>query len=158
MSYAFNQVASDTEMTRSVNRRASGDSLLADSFDQRAIDIDAAIEKLHQIMKPKATGWCARHVRQALEAGGADMTLRPRLAREYRTKLIELGFAQVEIGNGYIPQRGDVAVFESYENQRHQAGHIQMFDGSSWVSDFKQANFLPHRLNYRGVAYEIFRP
>lgn len=121
-----------------------------------AIDIDAAVAKIEKIALANYQGKCARHVRIALEAGGANMATRPVFAKDYGPKLLEIGFTKVSSGS--TPQKGDVAVFDSYPTQSPQAGHIQMYSGSQWISDTRQPRFLAHRVHYVGVAYAIYRP
>ncbi|WP_431216258.1 hypothetical protein ACQ86N_17455 [Puia sp. P3] len=41
----------------------------------------------------------------------------------------------------YTPTNGDVVVFEGFEG--HENGHIAMYNGTQWVSDFKQNYFTP---------------
>ena len=82
----------------------------------------------------KSTGRCAQYFRKALEASGLDTTGRPNLAKDYGPFLQKLGFSDVP-QRGYIPQRGDVVVFQSGLSP---AGHVQAWDGSQWISDFSQ--------------------
>jgi len=49
-----------------------------------------------------------------------------------------------------FPVKGDIAVMESFANHPH--GHIQMYNGTQWVSDFRQNNFWP------GSAYSTNTP
>jgi type VI secretion system secreted protein VgrG len=53
-----------------------------------------------------------------------------------------------------VPEKGDVVVFDSFQgkNEYHQHGHIQMYNGSQWISDFKQAGF------WAGRDYRIYKP
>ena len=44
---------------------------------------------------------------------------------------------------GYAPQRGDVVVFAGSDANPH--GHIAIYDGGHWVSDFRQRNMSPYR-------------
>lgn len=122
-----------------------------------AINIDAAVAKLLAIALPDFTGKCATHVRRALQAGGGDLSKHPVYARDYGPTLLQLGFVTVAKG-AYLPQKGDVVVFEDYQGQRIPAGHVQMYSGSDWVSDTRQPRFLAHRSNYAGVPYVIYRP
>ena len=58
--------------------------------------------------------------------------------------------------DGYTPQKGDIAVFEPTDN--HKYGHIQMYDGEQWRSDFKQNNFSPGSgYTKDGVPYTVYR-
>ena len=57
------------------------------------------------------------------------------------------------------PQKGDVVVIEGFAG--HDDGHMAIFDGTRWVSDFKQrpgTGVYPGR-DYRKVqpAYKIYR-
>ena len=38
----------------------------------------------------------------------------------------------------------DQALLKSAGNPRHPSGHVQMYDGSQWISDFKQKHFSPY--------------
>lgn len=49
--------------------------------------------------------------------------------------LPDLGFHEVE-QNGYIPQKGDIVVFDAIKG--HKYGHICMYNGVQWVSDFSR--------------------
>lgn len=122
-----------------------------------AIDINAAVAKIEEIALPNYMGKCATHVRIALEAGGANMQTRPTYAKDYGPKLLEVGLTEVAI-EGYTPQKGDVVVFDTYATQSPQAGHIQMYSGTQWISDTRQPRFLAHSVHYVGVAYAIYRP
>ena len=67
------------------------------------------------------------------------------------------GFKKVEAAD-YIPQKGDVIVLQPPEGE--EAGHIEMYNGTNWVSDFVQGERIYPGPAYRRdkVAYEIFRP
>lgn len=44
----------------------------------------------------------------------------------------------------YKALAGYIVIFDPYEGQRpHEHGHIQMFDGVVWISDFQQKDFFP---------------
>ncbi len=51
---------------------------------------------------------------------------------------------------------GDIAVFQSYPGGSIH-GHIQMYNGSQWVSDFKQSKFWANNGYEKAADYEIFR-
>lgn len=53
----------------------------------------------------------------------------------------------------YEPQTGDIAVFE--RNGTLSTGHIQVFDGRNWVSDYRQPDFFPSGM--QGVSYHLYR-
>jgi hypothetical protein len=87
---------------------------------------------------------CAASVRQAMEAAGIPTGDRPPSgdAGDYGAFLLRHG-AQVIPQESYDPKAGDIAVFDRTED--HPAGHIQVFDGQRWVSDFVQHTFSPYR-------------
>lgn len=105
---------------------------------------------------------CAQRVRECLEFGGIDTTGRPRLARQYTGYLPKIGFAHIGTLNtdeaqasftSSGAQPGDIAVYMK-PGAPAEPGHICLWNGSQWCSDFRQ-----NRMNvYRApvVAY-IYR-
>ena len=89
----------------------------------------------------RSSGYCARYVRKALQSAGYQFTPNPS-AYQYATRgtLAQAGFAK--ISNDMQPQVGDVVVFNRTSSRPH--GHIQIFDGSTWVSDFRQNSINPY--------------
>jgi hypothetical protein len=51
------------------------------------------------------------------------------------------GVKNVQEPNGYMPQEGDIAVFD--HTAAHRDGYIQYYDGKRWISDFKQNFYSP---------------
>lgn len=94
--------------------------------------------------EPASTGYCAKYVRKGLEAGGLDTTGRPDEAREYGPFLIHLGAHHVP-NEDYLGHEklGDIVVIQPVEGHS-EAGHIEMWDGQQWVSDFKQHHLSPY--------------
>lgn len=90
----------------------------------------------------RSQGRCALYVRKALQAAGYKFTSQPS-AYMYATNgtLKSAGFVQISSDN-YQPQVGDVVVFN--RTGKHPHGHIQIFDGGQWVSDFRQPKFSPY--------------
>ncbi|OOS22938.1 CHAP domain-containing protein [Moraxella pluranimalium] len=85
---------------------------------------------------------CALYVRRALQAAGYQFT--PQVsAYMYASNgiLANAGFVKLK-NDGYVPQVGDVAVFNRTSRNPH--GHIQIYDGNQWVSDFRQNKFSPY--------------
>ncbi len=134
-----------------------------------AFDVDKAVTELNANAHNKSTGYCALYVRKALEAGGMEILLseRPAAAKNYGELLMAKGLSVID-KKGYVPNKGDIVVLQPYKAQSSQAGHIQMYNGSQWISDFKQRYDNPNnRVNnlYPGpsyrrekVEYEIYRP
>ena len=120
-------------------------------------DINKATETLNEQAEPNSIGKCAKYVRQAIEAGGLSTIGRPVSAKDYKGFLPTLGFSQIATTN-YT--KGDIAVFEAFQGAKkyHEHGHIQMYNGTQWVSDFKQNGFWagPDYRTYE-PAYTIFR-
>lgn len=100
---------------------------------------------------------CAQYVRRAFEAAGFSTADRPASgdAGDYGPYLMRHGATQVETGAGYRPEAGDTAVFE--KTAEHPAGHIEVFDGEQWVSDFRQRGFSPYRDPATTPAAAIYR-
>nr|WP_317199109.1 CHAP domain-containing protein [uncultured Psychrobacter sp.] len=99
----------------------------------------------------RSTGYCARYVRKALQAAGYEFTPNPS-AYQYASRgtLAKAGFTK--ISNDTPHQVGDVIVYDRSSRRPH--GHIQIFDGNGWVSDFRQKGISP----YSGVhSYTTWR-
>jgi type VI secretion system secreted protein VgrG len=120
------------------------------------LNIDAAAAFLSANAAPKSRGLCARYVRQALEAGGLRLAGHPAMAKDYRTTLLAAGFTVVcdspsRFANGYLPMKGDVSVIQPYPGGS-AAGHIAMYDGVQWISDFRQRDM------WGGPGYRTNKP
>jgi hypothetical protein len=87
---------------------------------------------------------CAKYVRRALDAAGADTSAHPVYAKLYGPVLMRNGFhaISVEDPSRFNFQQGDIVVMDSTASG-HQAGHIAAYDGTSWISDFVQRGFWP---------------
>lgn len=102
-----------------------------------------------------STGNCAKYVRRAIEKGGIVLQ-HTFYARNYGPILEQAGFYRI-LGT---PQKGDVVVIQPAPG--HPDGHMAIFDGSIWVSDFKQRpgpqGFYPGE-DYRVAQppYKIYR-
>jgi hypothetical protein len=98
---------------------------------------------------------CARYVRRAIEWGGISLP-HTHDAKDYGRILEATGFYEVH----GAPQRGDIAVIQGFSG--HPQGHMAIFDGTIWVSDFKQRagpqGFYPGP-EYRSAQppYKIYR-
>jgi len=130
-----------------------------------AMDVDKAVQSLDQNAQNHSTGYCARYVRQAIQAGGVTVIppsppdgMKYPPARIYGPALEDAGFAPVTTSDqpatyppsGYTPQGGDVAVIQP--TSRNPDGHMAMYNGQTWVSDFVRNGFWP------GRAYRTERP
>ena len=99
-------------------------------------------------------GYCARAIREALEAGGLSTTGHPVSACDYDTFLPKIGFHSVD-KNNYSPQKGDIIVLEAVEG--HPNGHIAMYSGSKWISDFVQSDMWGGSAFRNKAEYTLFR-
>ncbi|APR84111.1 Hypothetical protein A7982_09460 [Minicystis rosea] len=113
-------------------------------------NIDNAVSHLNSNAKPKSTGYCGRYVQNAIRAGGTNIP--GANATDFGPVLEENGFQSV---GQATPQKGDVVVFRGVPG--HENGHTAMYNGSQWVSDFKQRNIIVSEA-YRNSRYTIYRP
>lgn len=124
--------------------------------------IDAATDYLMRNTVPSpGVGSCASHVRSALEAGGFSTDGRPKSACDYDTYLKNRGFIEVDKTN-YTPQKGDIVVHEAIpstgpNDKGHPHGHIAMYCGSQWVSDFVQRDMFGGSGYRKAKNYTILR-
>jgi hypothetical protein len=99
---------------------------------------------------------CAMYCRMGMEAAGINTADRPRSgdAGDYGPFLLRHG-AETVSPISYVPQVGDVAVFD--KTGQHPYGHIEMYDGHQWVSDFMQHSFSPYRDADSTPTFTIYR-
>jgi hypothetical protein len=122
------------------------------------LNVSAAVNHLDSAAIPSpGNGQCAQWVRQALDAGGFDDSGHPTDAKNYGPFLTSKGFSDVGSSDS-SPQAGDVVVIQNYPGGS-VPGHIAMYDGSQWVSDFVQQDFWggPGYRQYQ-PAHEFYRP
>ena len=129
---------------------AAGIMLYAENADY-TLDKDKAVKYLTENAEAKSRTWCAWYVMRALQEGGCPVCLLP--AYGYSWLLPRMGFAEASKEN-YVPQKGDLIVFPAVG--KHIWGHIQMWNGTQWVSDFKQKNMIPAKA-YRSTDWKIYR-
>lgn len=89
----------------------------------------------------RSLGRCALYVRKALQSAGYKFTPLPSAYQYAHGTLAGAGFTKIS-NNNYVPQVGDVVVFNRTSKNPH--GHIQIYDGNQWVSDFRQNKFSPY--------------
>jgi hypothetical protein len=123
----------------------------SDSTEPDIFDIDAAVKNINKnVVLPFGHRLCATHVGNAIRAGGLNLgnTLS---AKDFGPLLEKVGFVEISI-EVYEPIAGDVAVIQGFPGDSGRDGHIQMYDGNRWVSDFPQRTFYP------GPAYREHQP
>ena len=111
---------------------------LSDTSD---IDKDAIVHYIDRHAGGRSQGKCAAYCRRAFEVGGVDTKGHPVDAKDYGPLLL-WNDASVVPQSGYKPERGDVVVFKG--SAAHPSGHIAIYDGKQWVSDFKQNHMSPY--------------
>ncbi len=123
--------------------------------------IDVAVNYLNKKALPESKGRCAIHVREAIEKCGVKLEDHPIPARLYDPYLKDYDFEILTPTppDNYSPKKGDIAVFQP-PNDKHPDGHIQMYNGTQWVSDFKQpGGFWPGKdFRKHKPHYAIYRP
>lgn len=119
-------------------------------------DVEKAIKYLRKNKEPHSTGSCARHVREAIEAGGVTL-FRHVSAKDYGSSLLAVGFQTIPSGPSYQHRAGDVGIVQPIPGHPH--GHMAMFDGKIWISDFEQWHGLYPGKSYRAAKppYTIYR-
>ncbi|WP_157314517.1 CHAP domain-containing protein [Chitinibacter sp. GC72] len=112
---------------------------------------EVAVKHAQDNAKAQSAGRCARYVREAIEAGGLVLS-RHNSAKDYGNSLKTAGFTSLPANSK--PQdgfsAGDVAILQGFDGNPH--GHIQIYDGQQWISDFKQRDFWP------GSSYRKNKP
>jgi hypothetical protein len=103
-------------------------------------DLDKTVAALRENAGANSRSKCAAYVRMALEAGGVTLTI-TRSAKDYGQSLELAGFRVVNRHSCVIAHRGDVAIIQPVISSEH--GHMTMFDGEIWISDFKQRSMYP---------------
>lgn len=106
-------------------------------------DLAASIRFLESNTGTESKHQCAKYVRMALEAGGLSTAGRPVNAKEYVHFLPSIGFKYIRLVKYDAPYAtymkmampGDIAVMEC---PKGGPGHICMYTGKQWISDFKQ--------------------
>ena len=115
-----------------------------------SINIDAAVKHLIDNSSAKSKGWCAKYVANALVAGGFEFQ-RQGSAYMYHTNGIMIKMGYKEISNPSYFIKGDITVTE--KNNYHLHGHIAMYTGSQWISDFRQKSEFVYSSHQPPIHY-----
>jgi len=111
-------------------------------------DVNKAVKHLQTHAGPGfGVGKCATFVREAIEAGGATISRAGSgSAKDYGPRLVQAGFV-VQTGTVVTYLKGDVALIDGFDadpengiGKSHPHGHLAMWDGTIWISDFKQTH------------------
>ena len=119
-------------------------------------DIEKAVEHLNKQAKNKSESNCALFVRQAINAGGI-FGLRGHAMTYYNEKKLEIaGFTKIgDDINSIELKKGDIVAFAAVKG--HSYGHIAMWNGEQWVSDFKQKSFWVAPQYEKEKKYVLYR-
>lgn len=150
------------------------------STTQRIIgdfNVEAAIDRLHYLTQFKLNSrydtskWtkknpyssgskCGRAVTLALEAGGLNTQGRENYAGNQGKYLLKSGWQQLPDDVTDF-KAGDICVIKglgSKDKDGNRIGHMAMFDGQQWVSDFYQKDWdVYHGQAKRGVNTHFYR-
>ncbi len=110
---------------------------------------EKSVAYLNQHAKPHSLGRCAEFVRLAIEAGGVKL-IHHFSAKDYGSSLLRVGFKSIDHPITHFTP-GDVAIIQPIPGHPH--GHMTMYNGRIWISDFHQ----PHGL-YPGPTYRKLKP
>ena len=114
---------------------------------------EAAARYATEHAEKKSVGMCALYVRKAIMTGGIPLYMGGD-AWCYKYTLPILNFHQVEKKSGR--EVGDIVVFQPIGGRKY--GHIAIWNGKQWVSDFKQRNLIVHSDYLKeGADYTIYR-
>lgn len=132
-------------------------------------NVAAAIDRLHyltnfDITSNNPNNWtrksptskarnCARAVRMAMEAGGLSTDGRPRYGGNYGPFLLSHGWKQ--LSSDVQPQAGDICVTHGLGKEGW--GHISMFDGQKWISDYVQNSWKQFSKAKLGTNTHFYR-
>jgi hypothetical protein len=121
------------------------------------LDIDKAVDALIHNAQQTSIGLCATYVRKALIAGGLNVSPLP-FAKQYLGVLDKKYHFQPISSTNYAPAKGDVSVIQPFPGG-NPAGHICMYSGTQWISDFKQREMYPgSRYIANRPPYQLYRP
>jgi len=117
-------------------------------------DTRKALKRLRSRALPGSNCRCAQYTQEAIEAGGIILQRSPLGAKDYGASLVKAGFRTVLASEKL--QAGDVVIIEAVADAQY--GHMAMFDGTQWISDFKQWEFWPGPAYRSGTAkFVIYR-
>ena len=103
----------------------------------------------------KSLGKCAKFVNDALIKSGIN--LQRGHAYQMPENLKRAGFVSQPVTSSTKFRKGDIVTFGRNPNKKIEYGHIQIFNGKNWVSDFGQKSYLPGK-KYTGEPGLLWRP
>jgi hypothetical protein len=114
----------------------------------RMLDVGKAIRHLKANAKASSIHRCSEYVKNALKAGGipyescdASDCKKERFIKDDCYKLYDSKPGDYGVGGNKMNsnwERGDIVIIDNFGE--HKYGHIAMWVGNQWISDFRQAN------------------
>ena len=119
-------------------------------------DNDKACEYVTNNALDRSHTCCAWFVMRAMQVGGCPIGILPAWAYQYALPLYGFDKVYEDIGKDCSPKcqirKGDIVVIP--KGTYSFWGHVAMYDGNRWVSDFKQNHMSPYK---KQVRYRIYR-
>ena len=121
---------------------------------QYSFDIDKACTHLRANSSASSKHLCATYVKNAMKAGGLPYLTGN--GNELGRICKSLGFTQINLQVNQSTrevigmQKGDIA---SMEAPKHNFGHTCMYDGTQWISDFRQNKCIPYSSGWHGLTF-----
>lgn len=103
--------------------------------------------------------YCGRAIRMAMEAGGLSTKGRPQYGGDYGDYLLKHGWERISSSQTQF-QPGDICVSHGIGRMNkngHHMGHISMYDGSRWVSDYVQSGWKQFKNAKEGTNTFFYR-
>lgn len=117
-------------------------------------DNEKAVEYITEHKEQKSKCMCAWYTMKAIRNGGCyNCYIYP--AYSYNKMLVQLGFEEVFNGGNYTPLKGDISVLP--RNSHSVFGHIAIYNGEKWISDFEQKSIFPGKAYSEKGEYQIYR-
>lgn len=120
------------------------------------LNVNKATDTLNALAANQPRGYCAKHVQRALEASGISGEGHPPKAKDYGRYLASKGFFRLQ-GSDYQPKKGDLVVIQPASG-KSGPGHIAMYDGKQWISDYRQKTFWGSGRQPPPGSCEFYRP
>ena len=103
--------------------------------EDQNINLHKFSSKLESISANHSKEKCAKNIRIALQAAGADVSKHPVAASDWGQTLEKNGYKKIKPAFNR-PQEGDIYIIE--RTSGHTYGHIAGYTGNGWFSDFRQ--------------------
>lgn len=117
------------------------------------LEISALVNAVRRIQNTTPQRKSASVIGDILIGCGYSITKQAYAVDYHNSRQLELnGFVWISTDE-YEPQTGDIAIFE--KSGSISTGHIQVFDGRQWVSDYRQPDFTPD--GFQGVKFYLYR-